>query len=136
MVADEAVPEFRSMRGIVPMDGSAVVIARHGLQWWAGYFLKTPVREEHATKEQLEKYDRVFVLTEKRSGRGAGGGPTAVSRGGLNGSGGPDDGPGSDQGGPRRVPDGGSMIRVPANAEVVHDGEFYRLVLLPVSPVR
>jgi len=136
VVADEAVPEFRSMRGIVPMDGSAVVIARHGLQWWAGYFLKTPVREEHATKEQLEKYDRVFVLTEKRSGRGAGGGPTAVSRDGWNGGGGPDDGPGFDQGGPRRVPDGGSMIRVPANAEVVHDGEFYKLVLLPPSPVR
>jgi hypothetical protein len=136
VVADEAVPEFRAMRGIVPMDGSAVVIARHGLQWWAGYFLKTPVREEHASKEQLEKYDRVFVLTEKRSGRGAGGGPTAVSRSGWNGSGGPDDGPGSDQGGPRRVPDGGSMIRVPANAEVVHDGEFYRMVLLPASPAR
>ncbi|MBX3381775.1 MAG: hypothetical protein KF805_16905 [Phycisphaeraceae bacterium] len=129
IVADEAAPEFRSMRGLVPTDGSAVVIARHGLQWWAGYFLKTPVREEHATKEQLEKYDRVFVLTEKRSGRiGPGGGP---------GSGwGPDDGPVGDQGGPRRPPDGGSMIRVPANAEIVYDGEFYKLVLLPASETR
>ncbi|MGH7243545.1 MAG: hypothetical protein ACREJD_09035 [Phycisphaerales bacterium] len=117
VVADEAVPEFRSMRGIVPTDGSAVVIARHGLQWWAGYFLKTPVREEHATKEQLEKYDRVFVLTEKRSGNGPG----------------PDRG---DQDGPRRPPDGGSMIRVPPNAEVVHDGEFYKLVLLPAAAAR
>ncbi|MBN8598413.1 MAG: hypothetical protein J0L78_12145 [Planctomycetes bacterium] len=130
VVSDEAVPEFRSMRGIVPMDGSAVVIARHGLQWWAGYFMKTPVREEHATKEQLEKYERVFVLTEKRSGRG--GGPMDRPMGGP----GPDDAPGGDQGGPRRPPDGGSMIRVPPNAEVVHDGEFYKLVLLPVPAAR
>lgn len=130
VVADEAVPEFRSMRGIVPMDGSAVVIARHGLQWWAGYFLKTPVREEHATKEQLEKYERVFVLTEKRSGRGEG--QMGRPMGGPVQSNGPDD----DQGGPRRPPDGGSMIRVPPNAEVVHDGEFYRLVLLPVPAAR
>lgn len=130
VVADEAVPEFRSMRGIVPMDGSAVVIARHGLQWWAGYFLKTPVREEHATKEQLEKYERVFVLTEKRSGRFDG--QTGRPMGGP----GPDDAPGGDQGVPRRPPDGGSMIRVPPNAEVVHDGEFYKLVLLPVPAAR
>lgn len=118
------------MRGIVPMDGSAVVIARHGLQWWAGYFLKTPVREEHATKEQLEKYERVFVLTEKRSGRFDG--QTGRPMGGP----GPDDAPGGDQGVPRRPPDGGSMIRVPPNAEVVHDGEFYKLVLLPVPAAR
>lgn len=124
VVADEAVPEFRSMRGIVPTDGSAVVIARHGLQWWAGYFLKTPVREEHATAEQLEKYGRVFVLTEKRRG--------PDSRGGPQGRIGPDD----DRVGPGRAPDGGSMIRVPANAEVVHDGEFYRLVLLPPGSER
>lgn len=123
VVSDDAVPEFRSMRGLVPMDGSAVVIARHGLQWWAGYFLKTPVREEHATKEQLEKYERVYVLTEKRRG-GEGdfrpaGGPPGNADGFRNGG---------DQ---RRPPDGGSMIRVPPDAEVVHDGEYYRLVLLP-----
>lgn len=130
VVADEAVSEFRSMRGIVPMDGSAVVIARHGLQWWAGYFLKTPVREEHATKEQLEKYDRVFVLTEKRTGRSEG------QMGRPMGGPGQDSGPNDDQGGPRRPPDGGSMIRVPPNAEVMHDGEFYKLVLLPVAGAR
>ncbi|MBL8886657.1 MAG: hypothetical protein JNK16_08350 [Phycisphaerales bacterium] len=132
VVADEAVPEFRSMRGIVPTDGSAVVIARHGLQWWAGYFLKTPVREEHATQEQLEKYDRVFVLTEKRGGGGGGGGPGRAP----NGNGGPEDGPGPDRGGTGRPAGGGSAIRVPPNAEVVHDGEFYKLVLLPASPAR
>jgi len=136
VVADEAVPEFRSMRGIVPTDGSAVVIARHGLQWWAGYFLKTPVREEHATKEQLEKYSQVFVLTEKRTGRGSNAGPDGGSGGRPKGSGGPDDGAGSDQGGPRPVSDGSSMIRVPANADVVHDGEFYKLVLLPATAAR
>ncbi|MBX3390755.1 MAG: hypothetical protein KF691_15005 [Phycisphaeraceae bacterium] len=119
VVADDAVPEFRSMRGLVPSDGSAVVLARHGLQWWAGYFLKTPVREEHATEEQLEKYQQVFVLTEKRRGSEAG----FDSVGELSGNRDrvPADG---DQ---RRPPDGGTMIRVPPGAEVVYDGTFYRL---------
>lgn len=107
------------MRGLVPMDGSAVVIARHGLQWWAGYFLKTPVREEHATKEQLDKYEHVFVLTEKRRG-----GEEGFGRRGR-----PDE-PDQFTGGRdmRRAPGGGSMIGVPQDAEIVHDGVYYRLV--------
>lgn len=103
VVADEAVPEFRSMRGIVPMDGSAVVIARHGLQWWAGYFLKTPVREEHATQEQLEKYDRVFVLQEVRAEQGR-----PMQQG--------------DQGASQR-----GTVRPPADSRIVFDGAHYRL---------
>lgn len=102
VVADEAIPEFRSMRGLVPTDGSAVVLARHGLQWWAGYFLKTPVAQENANKDRLEKYDEVYVLTEKRGGPG------------------------------RDMPGGESRFRVPPDAEIVHDGEFYTLVRLPV----
>ena len=88
------------------MDGTAIVIARHGLQWWAGYFLKVPVREEHATQEQLAKYDRVYVLSEKKGGM--------------------------DRGGP---PGGGEDIsRLARDGEIVHDGEFYRLVLITSKP--
>lgn len=113
VVADEAVPEFGSMRGIVPTDGSAVVIARHGLQWWAGYFLKTPVREEHATKEQLEKYSMVFILQEVSAERSR---PIPVG-----GEGGRDPSP------PRE------NARLPANARLVFDGAHYRLFEAPKS---
>lgn len=105
VVADEAIGEFRSLRGVVPTDGSAIVIARHGLQWWAGYFLKVPVREEHATQEQLAKYERVYVLSEKKGGMGRGGPPGG----------------------------GEDIARLARNGEIVHDGEFYRLVLLPAT---
>jgi len=115
VVADEAVPEFRSMRGIVPMDGSAVVIARHGLQWWAGYFLKTPVREEHATKEQLEKYNQVFILQEVRAERSQ---PMPVG-----GEGGRNPGPPRDS------------MRLPANSRLVFDGTHYRLFETPKAGV-
>ncbi|MBS0187340.1 MAG: hypothetical protein JSS51_04680 [Planctomycetes bacterium] len=105
VVADEAVSEFRSLRGVVPTDGTAIVIARHGLQWWAGYFLNVPVREEHATQEQLAKYERVYVLSEKNASTGRGGPPGG----------------------------GEDIARLARNGEIVHDGEFYRLVLLPAT---
>lgn len=111
IVLDAAAPELLSLRGTVPTDGSAVVLARHGLQWWAGYFLKTPVREEHATAEQLEKYTRVFILNEKPAAR-----PTPPRRGP------------NDRGNDRRPePPMGESIPLPADATIIHDGTYYTL---------
>lgn len=111
VVRDDAAPELLALRDTVPTDGSAVVLARHGLQWWAGYFLHTPVREEHATAEQLAKYSRVFILNEK---------PRATVE------------PPGDRRGPRgderrRPSPMGESIAVPAGATLLHDGAFYTL---------
>ncbi|MBY0114330.1 MAG: hypothetical protein K2Y21_16070 [Phycisphaerales bacterium] len=113
IVLDAAAPELFALRGKVPTDGSAVVLARHGLQWWAGYFLKTPVREEHATAEQLEKYTRVFILNEKPAAR-----PTPPRRG-----------PNDRAGDQRREPPSpmGESIPLPADAVMIHDGMYYTL---------
>ncbi len=120
VVDDGAAPEFRSMRGLVPTDGSSVVVARHGLQWWAGYFLRTPVREEHATPQQLAKYTRVFVLQEKRSNRL--GPPGRADR--------PESA--HDIPSDRRIPGGRQdEVRIPDDARIVHDGEYYKLAELP-----
>jgi hypothetical protein len=111
IVLDAAAPELLSLRGKVPTDGTAVVLARHGLQWWAGYFLKTPVREEHATAEQLEKYTRVFILNEKPAAR-----PTPPRR------------RPNDRGNDRRPePPMGESIPLPADATMIHDGTYYTL---------
>lgn len=113
VVSDAAAPELLALRGTVPTDGKSVVLARHGLQWWTGYFLNTPVREEHATAEQLAKYDRVFILNEKPGTR-AEFEPQNDRRGPRN-----DD---------RRPPSPmGQSIAIPANASLIHDGTFYTL---------
>lgn len=111
IVLDAAAPELFALRGKVPTDGTAVVLARHGLQWWAGYFLKTPVREEHATAEQLEKYTRVFILNEKPAAR-----PTPPRRG-------PDD----RRNDRRPEPPMGESIPLPADAVMIHEGTYYTL---------
>jgi hypothetical protein len=113
IVRDDAAPELFALRGQVPTDGSAVVLSRHGLQWWVGYFLQTPVREEHATVEQLAKYSRVFILNEKPGTR------TELE-------------PRNDRRGPRdddrrRPSPMGESIPIPADATLIHDGAFYTL---------
>lgn len=117
IVRDNAAPELLALRGQVPTDGTAVVLARHGLQWWVGYFLQTPVREEHATAEQLAKYSRVFILNEKPGTRD-------------------EFEPSNNRRGPRddarqRPSPMGESIALPATATLVHDGAFYTLHEVP-----
>lgn len=40
----DAAEDLRHMRRQIPEPASTLVIASHGLEWWAGYFLHTPVR--------------------------------------------------------------------------------------------
>ena len=40
----DAAEDLRDMRIQIPEPASTLVIAPHGLEWWAGYFLHTPVR--------------------------------------------------------------------------------------------
>lgn len=118
VVSDEAGAELLRWRELLPQDGKSIVLARHGLQWWAGYFLRSPVREIGATREQLLAYDRVFVLQERASSASLGrleGGPIgAAGRDAGGGGGGGAMGPG------RRV-------ALPENAELVAEGRFYTL---------
>ncbi|MCX5688705.1 MAG: hypothetical protein NTV94_02750 [Planctomycetota bacterium] len=78
VVDDASAEEFRSLRAMITEPATTVVIARHGLQWWAGYFMKVPVREERVSQEAIAKYTRVLRLEQKQGAGGprrGGGGP-------------------------------------------------------------
>jgi hypothetical protein len=69
VVSQAEVAELRELGTLVgarpPL--MTLVVARHGLEWWAGYILKVPVRLNEIPQDALEKYRRVYVLVSAPS---------------------------------------------------------------------
>lgn len=59
------------MRSLIAAPARTLIVARHGLQWWAGHYLHTPVRNT-IPEDAFAKYERVIRLVEVR-GMGPGG---------------------------------------------------------------
>ena len=98
VIPDGSDEELIAMRALIGDPDKTLVVARHGLQWWAGHFLHTPVRNT-LPDDAYTRYDRVLQLVEVggRGGpRGFGGPDGPGGMGGMGGPGGPDgfDGPG------------------------------------------
>lgn len=156
LVSDEQGPELRAIRDLLPEPRKTMILARHGLEWWAGYFTKAAVRPGPTAPDwAFEKYEHVYVLVEKgvRMGppMGGPGGAGADDFGppeGGPGFGPPDfagpeagdsmdgprgggraRGPGGRGNGPGGGPGGGMMgsPTVPAGSTIVHEGTYYRL---------
>ena len=96
MIPDGSDEELIAMRALIGDPDKTLVVARHGLQWWAGHFLHTPVRNT-LPDDAFTKYDRVLQLVE------------VGGRGGSRGLGGPE-GPGGFDG-PDGQPDFGPPDR-------------------------
>lgn len=119
VVDDASAQEFLSLRALITEPATTVVIARHGLQWWAGYFMKVPVREERIAADAIAKYTRVLRLEQKQSRggppRGGGGPPDAFA---------PSD----------------ARSLATADGKIVHDGTYFTLyevrsaATTPVAP--
>lgn len=63
--------ELFDMRSEIAAPQTTLVVAAHGLQWWAGHALHTPVRMENIPDDAFTKYSRVLILMKnKHSGRG------------------------------------------------------------------
>ncbi|MBL0928374.1 MAG: hypothetical protein IBJ11_12115, partial [Phycisphaerales bacterium] len=77
VVPDEAAPEFRRMRELIVDPKRTVVIARHGLEWWAAYFLRTAAWPREPD-DAFQRYDRVLYIEELRRGPGGMGGPRGL----------------------------------------------------------
>ncbi len=64
MVSEAGIAELAAMREVVNETPGTVVVARHGLEFWAAYFLHTSVRTAPAKPAELAKFERVLVLDE------------------------------------------------------------------------
>ena len=87
MMNEHLALELKSLRESIPNPTKTLVVARHGLEWWAGFVLHTPVRMGQIPSNAFEKYDRVLIL-ESIDIRGPGGPGGLGGRGGPGGSGG------------------------------------------------
>ncbi|MEA4883586.1 MAG: hypothetical protein VB144_08025 [Clostridia bacterium] len=66
-IAEESYPELLSLKERIDHFGSMVVVARHGLEWWAAWALDAAVVPTiGATPDLWERYDTVLLLQETK----------------------------------------------------------------------
>jgi hypothetical protein len=75
MISRDGVTELAAMKPVVGEHPGTVVIARHGLEFWAAYFLHANVRTGPGQPAELARFGRILQLTEidNPMGRGPGG---------------------------------------------------------------
>jgi hypothetical protein len=60
-IVEGAVGDLQNLKQQVSDPQSTLVVAPHGLEWWAGYFLGTPVRMK-MPEDAFARYHRVLLL--------------------------------------------------------------------------
>jgi hypothetical protein len=136
VVQEQTVAELEALRAMIPEPRTTLVSARHGLQWWAGYVLFTPVRDQNLPEDAFTKYSRVLMIEETGQGVGSGppGGPSGGGRrdggrselraGRRDGGGGPPGGMGGR----------GGRVSIPAGSKKIFEGQTLRVWEL-VAPI-
>jgi len=105
-----SVPELQGASALIARPTRTLVIARHGLEWWAAWFLRTRVAQEFDLEPSVwDEYDEVFCLVQKTAPPGPGGPKGA---------------------GARSFPE----VRLSDDALVVYDGQHFVLALAPTPP--
>lgn len=107
IIDERGADELREMRSLITDSPRTVVLASHGVEWWAGFLMHVPVRESQVDASAIAKYDRVLMLVEARRP-----GPMRDGPGGRGGPGG--------MRGPRQP-------AIPRNARLLYDGDSFRL---------
>ncbi|MBS3946081.1 MAG: hypothetical protein KGZ42_11320 [Melioribacter sp.] len=59
--------ELNRLKENLPSDGRVLMVARHGLEWWASYILRMPVvRETALEKVYWERFDYILFIIQKK----------------------------------------------------------------------
>jgi hypothetical protein len=156
IISEAAYRELQSLAPRIANPKRTLVVARHGLEWWTAWTLRTRIAQPKALKaEDWKTYDEVLFIQSKGDGpglgpvgRGAGrrgfqpkGFPKGPMPGGpppdFDFSGGlpPLDPPGKAGFSWRGGPPGMMDAPIPPDAEVLHDGPHIKLARAGSPPV-
>ncbi|MEZ6190232.1 MAG: hypothetical protein R3C45_02975 [Phycisphaerales bacterium] len=113
VLSTSAFNELNRMRDQVPDPAGTLIVAPHGVEFWAGLVMHTPVSWSRIPDDAFTQYARVLILEPKP-------------------------GPAMDRRPPPPGPDGhgppgnaGSELKVPADAKLIPGGESFNLYELP-----
>ncbi|HEY5000684.1 MAG TPA: hypothetical protein VII15_02475 [Candidatus Cryosericum sp.] len=147
-IAQASYAELQSLQAQVSDASTTLVIAQHGLEWWAAWALHTDVAQPMAvTDADWTAYTSVLYLQETGNGRGVGTG--------LAGMPGRDGRPPAGAGFTRPTPPAGTVpvqpglpsgtapsgrggfggITLPSDASTLHSGTYFTLSRLPTAVI-
>jgi hypothetical protein len=145
IISEAAHRELQSLAPKITKPQRTLVVTRHGVEWWTAWTLHTRVAQSRALRtEDWQKYDAVLFLQGKERGPGFGppgrgmmgrgqrppfGFPGDAARAGF-----PPFGKGPrgfmGPGGPPPMME----AEIPDDAEVLHDGRFFKLAKVATPP--
>ncbi|MGB8170197.1 MAG: hypothetical protein WCF18_22025 [Chthoniobacteraceae bacterium] len=114
IVAAESIPELRSLATMIPHPERTLIVAMHGVEWWAAWTLHTRIAHADALRpEDWQRYDVLFLDGKMKM-------PFPMPD-----RSGPPGGPGHRPGGVPPGPLGRPVI--PPDAEILHRGDHWTL---------
>ncbi len=149
IISHEAWQELQSLASSVEKPKDTLIVARHGLEWWTAWTLHTHIAQAQAlTADDWTQYKHVWFIEQKKGMNMPMGGPPGMGRG-------PDERRPRERGGdlpPGMMPPLGMMNAgppgrgrggmmggmmgpsIPEDAEVLHEGEFFKLAWVREAP--
>ena len=126
VISEEGLLELRSFSPLIEDPQKTLIVARHGLEWWAAWALHTHIAQVPALRpEDWKSFNNVFFLRSKNDSRPIpGADPLAFSRQRVPGVGHPPPG-GHPPGGPAHHLNPMAEPEIPPEAEIVHDGSLF-----------
>jgi hypothetical protein len=141
IISEAAYRELQTLASHVSHPQRTLVVTRHGVEWWTAWALHTRVAQAKAVRtEDWSRYDTVLFLQSKERGPGFGPPDAALGRGPRARFGhGPPPGFPPFGKGPRGFPPRGGPppmmdAEIPNDAEVLHDGRFFKLARVAAPP--
>lgn len=133
-ISDDGLRELRSLAPLITNPDKTLVVARHGIEWWAAWALHTHIAQVPALRSSdWQNFEAVYFLRSKNESRPRpGGGPGGFSLWGLSG-GGPPPG-GRPPGGPPHAMNPMDDPEIPRDAGTVHDGDLFLFSRVSTPP--
>ena len=65
VIDENAYADLKKLQSVVTSNSETLIIARHGLEWWTAWILKTKVGQDKAIdKSTIDKYKSIIVLNQ------------------------------------------------------------------------